>query len=72
MKAFEFQTQVNQNGTLPVPPEVADQLPHEQPVRVILLVPDADEAADWARLTAEEFLKGYADSDAVYDDLSGG
>ena len=26
----------------------------------------------WAHLTAEQFLKGYADSDAVYDQLSAG
>jgi hypothetical protein len=24
---------------------------------------------DWALLTAEQFLKGYAPSDAIYDDL---
>jgi hypothetical protein len=27
------------------------------------------EAADWERLAAQEFLQGYAESDAVYDQL---
>ncbi len=26
----------------------------------------------WAHLTAEQFLKGYAKSDAIYDELSAG
>lgn len=30
---------------------------------------DADESADWRRLTAEEFLKGYAEGDSIYDRL---
>jgi len=28
--------------------------------------PDTDER-DWANLTAEQFMKGYAESDAIYD-----
>lgn len=30
---------------------------------------DTDEDAEWERLTAEEFLKGYAECDAIYDEL---
>lgn len=30
------------------------------------------EDQDWAWLTAEQFLKGYAPSDAIYDKLSAG
>ncbi len=29
----------------------------------------AAEDQDWAHLTAKQFLKGYAPSDAIYDDL---
>ena len=31
--------------------------------------PDLDEDRDWARLSIDQFLKGYADGDAAYDDL---
>jgi len=70
MKAFEFQASINPNETLPVPSEVATQLHPEQPVRVLILVPEPADQAAWARLTAEQFLKGYDDSDAIYNDLS--
>jgi hypothetical protein len=70
MKAFEFMAQVNPDGTLPVPAGIAQQLQREKPVRVIVLTPDEDsEEAAWNRFVAEQFLKGYADSDAIYDNL---
>jgi hypothetical protein len=70
MKAVEFQTSINPDGTFTVPPEVAAQMPPQQEVRVIVLLPESSEEADWARLTTEEFARGYADSDAIYDNLS--
>lgn len=70
MKAFEFQASLNANQTLPVPQEVAAQLQSQQAVHVILLVPESPEDAAWQELTTEQFLKGYAESDAIYDQLS--
>jgi hypothetical protein len=32
---------------------------------------EAEEEAAWKRFTAEEFLKGYAESDAIYDEVYG-
>jgi hypothetical protein len=34
---------------------------------MIALVPDKDENGEWAALTTDQFLKGYAESDAIYD-----
>ncbi len=72
MRAHEFQTHINPDATLSVPPEVARQLPPEQPLRVLLLVADDAEAGEWERLAAEEFLQGYAESDSIYDQLPAG
>lgn len=69
MAAVEFWAHMNADATLAVPPEVAERVPGERPVRVILLIPDSAEDEDWATLTAEAFLSGYADGDAIYDDL---
>ena len=69
MKALEFQTRINPDNTLTVPSELAEKVLREQPVRVILLVPEPDEDREWAALTADQFLKGYAESDAIYDDV---
>lgn len=69
MKAFEFQTSLTPNQTLAVPDELKSQLSPGSSVRVILLLPEPDEEATWRILTPEQFLKGYAESDSVYDKL---
>lgn len=77
MKTLEFETQINPDHTLSVPQALADQLPPGRPVRVLLLVPESAEDLDaaeeqaWKQMAAAEFLKGYADSDAIYDQLPG-
>jgi hypothetical protein len=69
MKAFEFKAAINSDGTLTVPPKIAAHLEKDQAVRVIMLVPEEDEMREWAKLTTDQFLKGYAESDAIYDEL---
>lgn len=69
IKALEFQSHINADSTLSVPPEVARQVAAERPIRVVLLIGEDTDAPDWERLAAEEFLQGYAESDAIYDDL---
>ncbi len=71
MKTVEFQTRLS-GRTLRIPSDVAQQIPSGQSVKVILLIPDSDEDQEWVRLTAKQFLKGYAASDAIYDKLSAG
>jgi hypothetical protein len=34
------------------------------------MIPDDTEDKQWAEFTAEQFLKGYADTDAIYDEVS--
>lgn len=69
MKAVEFTSEVSDRGQLQVPLEVARRLPQTGKVRVIVLFPSDDaHDADWARLTAEQFLAGYAPGDAMYDE----
>ena len=72
MKILEFQTHINRDNTVKVPPEIAAQIQRAHPVRVVLLIPEPADDRDWAHLTAEQFLNGYAESDAIYDELSAG
>jgi hypothetical protein len=72
MTTLEFWTRVNPDDTLTVPPDVAAQVRRERPVRVILLVPESEEDEQWARSTADQFLKGYAEGDSIYDELPAG
>jgi hypothetical protein len=72
MKTLEFDASLNPDQTLTVPPAVADQVPPGRMVRVLLMVAEPDEEKDWNQLTAMEFFKGYAESDAIYDELPSG
>jgi hypothetical protein len=72
MKAIEFQSQLNADHSLPVPPSVAAGIPTLRPLRVLVLIPEGEEEQEWEHLAAIEFGQGYADSDAIYDKLSGG
>jgi hypothetical protein len=70
MKAIEFQSQLNPDQTLTVPASVLGAIPIGQPVRVLVLIPETEMDQEWERLTALDFGQGYADTDAVYDQLS--
>ncbi len=69
MKVLEFQTQMPCDGTLKVPPDIAAQIPGDDQVRVVLVIGESFEDEAWRKLTADRFLAGYAESDAIYDNL---
>jgi hypothetical protein len=50
---------------------VASQIGTDHGIKVIVLVPDDEEKA-WKQFGMDEFAKGYAPSDAIYDDLRAG
>ena len=70
MKAVEFQSQLSADQTLAVPPGVAESVPVGRPIRVLLLISEADEEVEWEQMAATDFGEGYAASDAIYDQLS--
>ncbi len=72
MKILEFPTYITPDNTVRLPPEVAAQIQQEAPVRVVLIFPEEVDDQDWVHLTTEQFMKGYAESDAIYDKLSTG
>jgi hypothetical protein len=72
MKAIEFQSTLTEDQTLAVPASVLGAIPVGQMVRVLILLPDDDDDREWERRAAEEFGRGYADTDAIYDQLSTG
>ena len=71
MKAFEFQIEPPADGVITLPPNIADEVAAASQVKVIVLL-DNSENEEWQKLTTEQFLRGYAPSDAIYDDLSAG
>ncbi len=68
MKALEFETAVAADQTLVLPQEAAAEVRPGMTLRVLLLIPDRPKN-DWYQMSAEQFLSGYAESDAIYDEL---
>ena len=72
MATWQFQTHLNPNQTVTIPPEVANQLSPEMPIQVVLTTGECSEDSDWQRLDSEQFVQGYAPGDDIYDDLPAG
>ena len=68
MQAIEFLTKIENNHQIAVPQAFAKMLKEDQQVRIIILVEDDEESA-WKNGVAEQFFKGYADEDAIYDNI---
>jgi hypothetical protein len=72
MKAIEFQSSLTADRTLTVPASALEAIPVGKAVRVLILLPEDDDDREWERRAAAEFGLGYADTDAIYDQLSTG
>jgi hypothetical protein len=74
MKAIEFQTKITSDGKIDVPGSFFKELKRKQVVRVIVLIGETTESSNeeqlWTRLTEEQFIAGYGDADAIYDQVS--
>lgn len=71
MQAVEFDSVLTEKGELAIPQDFAPRLPRAQKLRVIVLFGEGEsstEDRDWSRLTARQFLDGYSDKDAIYDE----
>jgi hypothetical protein len=70
MRAYELPAKMTPEGNLELPDVVRRLLPTSKAARVIVLIPESDDAEEqgaWQRLTADQFCSGYAAADAVYD-----
>jgi hypothetical protein len=70
MKAVTFPSELRPDGTLSVPANAADKIPRGQAIQVLVLLADDPEDQEWEQLAATDFGMGYAESDAIYDQLS--
>ena len=70
MKAVEFETELT-NNTIQIPENFRLELSlsKDKHVRVIVLIDSVDEEAEFRNVLNDQFLKGYDESDSVYDDL---
>ena len=70
MRAVEFKSKIRDNRIL-IPRKIRHELIAEQDknVRIVVFVKDNDvfDEKAYRKMTQQQFLKGYADSDSVYD-----
>ncbi|MGE5328524.1 MAG: hypothetical protein ACM3KR_03330 [Deltaproteobacteria bacterium] len=70
MKAIEFKSKIRKNHIL-IPAKLQSELnaKHDKDVRVIVLIDDSDvdDELTFLQASQSQFLKGYADSDSIYD-----
>ena len=70
MRALEFKSKIKDNQIL-IPSKILSELNlnQDKDVRVIVLMDDSDiyEGLIFQQSTKNQFLKGYADSDSIYD-----
>jgi hypothetical protein len=70
MKAIEFKSKIK-NNQIQIPKKVQSELKanKDKDVRVILLIDDTEiyDNIVFQESARDQFLKGYADSDSVYD-----
>ena len=69
MAAIEFWARIGPDRTVKIPNGFADRVAADGAVRVILLVDDEREDAEWRRLASKQLLRAYAEEDAIYDDI---
>ena len=67
MKAYEYVGKVLPDGHLSLPEDLKDKLKADLKIRVMLLIEDEDSA--WNNMVMVQFLKGYPEADAIYDNL---
>jgi hypothetical protein len=67
MRAYEYIAELLPDGHLSVPEKIKNMLTGESKIRVMLLL--EDEEAAWRNFTVAEFMSGYDEKDAIYDNL---
>jgi hypothetical protein len=66
-KALEFEAELTGSRILNMPPEIADALPSEGKVTVMVFVNTDPNDATWLKAAYEQFLRDDPEEDAVYD-----
>ena len=72
MKAYDLLLQLTEDGKLDLPPELAEKLPRNEWLRIVIMVPGGDEDREdemWRRLATEHLFKEYSEADSIYDTI---
>ncbi|MBF0229489.1 MAG: hypothetical protein HQK63_07855 [Desulfamplus sp.] len=67
MKAYECYASILADGQLFIPTEIKNKLKAPSRIRLMILVDEDD--TEWNDFTMNQFLNGYSEEDAIYDNL---
>jgi hypothetical protein len=69
MKAVEFESTVVPGGQIALPPEVANEIPLGEQLRVVVMWEPGDSDLAWRTAGGQRFEAAYSPQDAVYEQL---
>lgn len=69
MNVVEFTTELSGAAVLPIPREVAAQLPKSGKARIIVLTDEDADEPEWRAGAYEQFLRDDPAEDAIYESL---
>ena len=69
MSAIEFTAELNDSGTLTIPPDAAARLPKGGRVRVIVLTDEDADNQSWYQGAYQQFLSDDSPDDQIYESL---
>ncbi len=72
MKAHDLLLQLTEEGKLELPTELADKLPRNELLRIVIMMPGGCEDREdemWRRLASERLFTEYSEADSIYDTI---
>jgi len=69
VNAVEFTTELSGAAVLPIPREIAAQLPKSGKARIIVLTDEDADGPEWRAGAYEQFLRDDSAEDAIYESL---
>jgi hypothetical protein len=69
MKAVEFESTVAPGGQIALPPEVANEIPPGEQLRVVVMWDAGDSDLAWRTAGRQRFEAAYSPEDAIYEQL---
>jgi hypothetical protein len=69
MKAVEFESTVDAGGQIALPPEIANEIPPGEQLRVVVMWEPVNSDLAWRTAGRQRFEAAYSPEDAVYEQL---
>jgi hypothetical protein len=69
MRAVEFESTITPSGEIALPPEVANEIPTGEQLRVVVMWEPADSDSAWRNAGRLRFEAAYSPEDSVYEQL---